>query len=417
MSKRKHIIIGSGPAALSAVDQIRSINQDDQIKVVSKQGNLPYSPAILPYLLSGKAKEEDVWLRDEKYFRKMKVTLANGKEVVKVLPDRKQVVYLDGEVDKYDDLLIASGAEPATSPVKGLNDGVSLSFHTLDDYHRLDEMLNGSKDVAVLGAGMIAMELALALVERGCKVKMVGRGRPLRAYFDEQAGGYIRDIFISHGVEITTGKNIKEVGKSRRGIEILCDDGEVFKADLLVSCLGVNPKLSLVEGSGINVNQGIIVDDRMRANVENIYAAGDVAEAPNFFNHRPGISAILPNAVAQGEVAGINMAGKECSYQGWISMNLLNMFGNYASAIGVTMPEGDQGKILEEKNDEKKYLKRLVIHDGRLIGGMFVNADVDPGIILYLIEKKIDISAHKEALFEKTKEMSRWLMLEAERKA
>ena len=99
--KRKHIIIGSGPAALSAVDQIRCLNRDDEIKVVSKENTRPYSPAVLPYLLAGRTAEGDIWLRDEAYFKEMNVTFAGNKEVIKVLPDKKKVLYNDGDIDEY----------------------------------------------------------------------------------------------------------------------------------------------------------------------------------------------------------------------------------------------------------------------------------------------------------------------------
>ncbi|MFC2073081.1 NAD(P)/FAD-dependent oxidoreductase [Chloroflexota bacterium] len=416
MSKIKHIIIGSGPAALSAVDKIRSLNEDDEIKIVSRENNLPYSPAILPHLLAGRTTEDDIWLRDKEYFRKTKVTFASGKEVTQVLPENKQVVYRDGDVDEYDNLLIASGAEPATLPIKGLNEDGFLNFHTLDDYYGLNRMLEGGTEVAILGAGMVAMELAMALAEKGNKVKVIGRGRPLRAYFDEQAGGYIRDIFVNNGVQITTGKNIREVKIYRQGIEVDCVDGDVFKADLLVSCLGVRPRLALLEGSGIRVNQGILVDNQMRTNLENIYAAGDVAEAPDFFYKRPGISAVLPSAIAQGKVAGANMAGEKCNYEGWISMNLLNIFENSAFSVGITMPKDDDGEMFEEKDDGKRYFKRLITRDNKIFGAMFVNVELDPGVILYLIEKRVDIGAYKEVLFEQPKEISRWLMLKTERR-
>ncbi len=417
MSKRKHIIIGSGPAALSAVDKIRSLSRDDEIKVVSKENALPYCPAILPYLLAGRTAEGNIWLRDEDFFRRMDVTFASGTEVVKILPDKKQVVYRDGAVDQYDSLLIATGAEPVFSPTEGLDNDDVLRFHTLDDYHRLSGRLDGDRNVTVLGAGLVAVELAIALVERGNRVKVIGRGRPLRAYFNEQAGGYIRDILVSHGVEITTGKNVSQIKKQRHGVEVRCADGEVFQTDLLVSCLGVRPRLSLVDDSGLSVNQGILVDSKMRTNVEGIYAAGDIAETLSAFDNRPGISAILPNAIAQGKVAGANMAGKDCDYEGWLSMNVLKMFGNSAFSIGVAMPKNGEGEVLEEKNDKKKCFKRLVTRGKQLIGAMFINVDLDPGVIKYLIEKRVDISACQEALFEQPTETSCWLMLKTERSA
>ncbi len=416
MSNRKHLIIGSGPAALSAVESIRSQNQNDQIRLISREKTLPYSPAILPYLLAGRTSESAIWLKNDDYFRSAKVSFVRGKEVTRVIPDKRQVVYRNGDVDEYDSLLIASGAEPLTQQVKGLDDGNCQYFRNLDDYHKLNSKLKNGTSVAILGAGMIAMELAMALAKRGNNVQIIGRGRPLRANFDGQAGKYISDIFISNGVKISTGKTISEVRKSRDGIEVRCTDSDVFKADILVSCLGVRPGLSLIEGSGIAANQGILVDNRMKTNIEGIYAAGDVAEAPDFFHKRADISAILPSAIAQGKVAGANMAGGESSYEGWLSMNQFKFFGNSACSIGAAVAQDNEGKTLDEHNDENRYFKRLVIRDDKLIGAMFVNVEIDPGTIRYLIEKGVAISRYVEQLFEHPRETSRWLMMENEKR-
>ncbi len=415
MSKRRHIIIGAGPAALSAVDMIRSLNREDEIKVVSKEKALPYCPAILPYLLAGRTTEGNIWLRKEDFFRKMDVDFVGGKEVVKVSPEDRRVVYGDGTVDQYDRLLVAAGAEPISSAAEGLGKDDILRFHTLEDYRRLNELLASHGEVTILGAGLVAVELAMALVERGKKVKVIGRGRPLRAYFDEQAGAYLSNILLSQGVEITIGKSVREIKKQGRGLEVHCAEGDVFPTELLVSCMGVRPRLSFVHGSGLGTNQGILVDSRMRTNLEGVYAAGDIAEALSAFDNRPGVSAILPNALAQGRIAGANMAGEDRAYQGWLSMNVLKMFGNSSFSIGTAMPPAGEGEVLEEKDDKKQSLKRLVTKGKELIGAMFINVDLDPGVIKYLIEKRVDISACKEALFARPKETSRWLMLKSEK--
>ncbi len=417
MSKRKHIIIGAGPAALSAVEKIRSLNREDEIKVVSRENAPPYCPAVLPYVLAGRTAEDNIWLRDEDFFRRMDVAFAGGKEVVQILPEKQQVVYGDGGADRYYSLLIAAGAEPVSSAAGEMGKDDVLRFHTLDDCRRLSRLLDGHRDVTILGAGLVAVELAIALVERGKKVKIIGRGRPLRAYFDERAGGYISDVLLNNGVEITIGKSVSRIKKRRQGVEVHCAEGDVFKTDLLVSCMGVAPRISFLNGSGIGTNQGILVDSKMRTNIEGIYAAGDIAEARSALDNRPGISAILPNAIAQGKVAGANMAGKDCDYEGWLSMNVLKMFGNSAFSIGTAVPKDGEGEILEEKDDGKKSAKRLVTRGGKLVGAIFVNVDIDPGVIRYLIEKKVDVSACKEALFEQPRETSRWLMLKTERSA
>jgi NAD(P)H-nitrite reductase large subunit len=414
-SKKKHLIIGCGPAALSAVDAIRRVSNEDEITVVSKQDSPPYSPAVLPYVLSRRADESALFARDEDYFRKMAVTFFRGREAVCILPVEKRVVCRSRDTEQYDTLLIASGAEPIPQPVHGSHEDNLLTFHTYGDYRRLRDRIKDGCDVTILGAGMVAVEVAIALAERGCAVRIIGRGRPLRAYFDEEAGAYIRQTLIDGGIQIVTGKNITQVERSQEGLRIACADGEVFETGVVVSCLGVRPDLGLARASGISTGRGILVDGHMRTNVEGVYAAGDVTESPSFQNGVPGLCAILPEAIAQGKVAGANMAGKETDYEGWIPMNLLKFFGHSAFSIGAVMPEAGAGEVLENKNEETSRFERLVFRDGKLSGAMFVNFDIDPGVFQYLMRKQVSIAAHKQNLLEQPAEVSRWLMMRTER--
>jgi NADPH-dependent 2,4-dienoyl-CoA reductase/sulfur reductase-like enzyme len=154
----------------------------------------------------------------------------------------------------------------------------------------------------------------------------------------------------------------------------------------------------------------------MRTSVKDIYAAGDVAEAHNFFTGEQGMSPILPSAVAQGEVAGANMAGEDTEYQGWISRNVFNFFGQMAFSVGLSMPLTGTYHAMKQTDDEKKQFKKVIYAGDTLVGCTFLNTDVDPGIMQYLIAKRVHIGSHKEAFFERPKEISRWLMLEAERR-
>ena len=414
----KHLIIGCGSAGLTALEKIRSIKEEDEITLVTMEDCLPYSPTSLPYLLAGRVKEENIWIKDEAYFRDMKAVLATKKEVVKIIPDKKQVVYRDGESEQYDNLLITTGSDSVKPKIKGLDEVGFLGFHTLCDYHKLVRLLTNKAEVIILGAGLVGMELADAICEKGHKVQVIEKeGEILPLYFDQPAGNYIKDIFSSHGVNIFIGKEVIEMRKSKNKAELSCADGSAFSSDIVITCVGVTSRLSLVEGSGIKINRGILVDSSMRTNIDNIYAAGDVAEAIDFFSEQQGINAIIPNAVDQGKIAGANMAGQqEVSYKGWISMNVFNFFGNMASSVGLSIPHNSD-EVLEKKEDKRRYFKRLVFRNSNLIGAMFLNEEVDPGVIRYLIEHTVPIGEHKELLFEKTKEVSRWLMLKTEEAA
>lgn len=411
---KKHLIIGCGSAGLSALEMIRKVTLTDEVKLVSAEDHSPYSPTSLPYFLAGRISEANLWLKEPAYFEKMGANFTKGKEVIKVAPQEKEVIYRDGDNDTYDTLLIASGAEPLKPAISGLK-GEFLSFHVLSDERNLAQLLQRGKNVIIYGGGLVAVELAASLLEMGCKVKLIVRSRLLRTYFEPEAGGLIGDILRDHGAQILSGVLVSEVERRKDGkVGIMLSSGDQLETDIFIVCTGVAPRVAFLEGTGINVNTGVLVDRTMGTNIEGIYAAGDVAEAPDFFTGNQGINAILPSAVEQGKVAGANMAGENVEYEGWISMNTFNFLGHVACSIGLGNGEGVE--VLVEKDTSEGRFKRLSFIGPRIVGAAFVDVEVDPGLMLYLIEKRVDVGAHKDKLFARPREASRWLVREAERK-
>jgi NAD(P)H-nitrite reductase large subunit len=170
---KKHLIIGSGKAALSAFEEIRRVTLEDEVKLVSMEDCLPYSPAALIYLLSGRITEAELWMKDEDYLRNMRGTLVMGKKVAAVLPEKRKVIYQDGSSENYDTLLIASGAEAIRPPIEGVAEMRIHDFKTLADCRRLLKELTDKPNVAILGAGMTGMKIAAALLEKSHQVSIV----------------------------------------------------------------------------------------------------------------------------------------------------------------------------------------------------------------------------------------------------
>ena len=416
MVKRKHLIIGCGPAGLSALKQIRKLGSKDEVKLISMEDTTPYSPVSLPYLLSGSKKESDIFLTEEGFFQKMNATLMKGMRVEKVMPREKQVLLESGERESFDTLLIASGSEPVRPRIKGLNGDNFLGFHTLGDYRDLVSRLEKEKEAAILGGGYVGMEVAEALYERGHKPTIFEKENGvLPLSFERVVGDYVSQIYSEKGIDIYAGTEVSEIRSGEDFLEIVCGDGRRFKTDLLVTCVGVKSRIAMLEGSGIEVNHGILVDKRMRTNAEEIYAAGDVAEAPDFISGRNGLSPISPSAVDQGKIAGSNMVGEAAEYHGWLSMNLYNFFGHLAVSMGqFTHSYGNE--VFINKDDGNRSYRKIVCRDNLLVGANFFNVELDAGVMQYLIRNKIDIGPYKESLLEKPKEVSLWLMLEAEKK-
>ena len=416
MQEKKHLIIGCGSAALSALETIRSVNQEDEIKVVTAEKHPPYSPTALPYLLSGRIQESNLWMRQETYFKQLQVVFETGRRAVEIVPERKEVRFHDGSYEKYDRLLIATGSEPTIPPIKGLDEAGFLGFRTFDDYRSLVQRLEAKRNVTILGAGLVGMEVAMGLIEKGYDVNIVARGRILRVYFDAEAEAIIREIFLKQGATLVTGHQVGEVKAGLNKLEVELTNGESLRTDVVVTAMGVKPRTAFLNGSGIKTENGILVDRNMQTSVADVFAAGDVAEAPDFFTGKPGMNPIIPSAVSQGKIAGAAMVGEDASYyEGWIPMNVFNFFGNFAFSVGLSTVSRPEYEVFKEVDEEHRRFRKLVFQGDKLVGAMLANVDADPGTFHYLVRNQVKIGERKEALFEKPRDIGRWLMLENEK--
>lgn len=415
---KKHLIIGCGSAALNALEALRAINQEDEVKLVTREELMPYSPSALPFLLTERIQEADLWLRDGSFFERMKSTPVLGKELEKIRTGEKKVFYRDGSSEGYDSLLIATGSTPVVRKIKGLEATGCLTFRTFYDYRAIKDVLKAKGlekggGVVIYGGGLVALELAIPLLKAGYEVDLVVRSRLLRSYVDKDLGQRIREILWANRARVHEGCTIEEVKRDSKGWLGGLSNGEFIRSHTpLLLALGVQPAKEFLQDSGIKTGQGIIVDKRMRTNVKDVYAAGDVAEAQEFFHGKRGLSGILPSAVRQGKVAGTNMGGGDMEYEGWIPMNLFNVFGHLVFSVGLS--QGDRVEVMEDREQDKGPYKQMFFRNDRLVGARFMDVAVDPGVFLYLIEKRIDVGPYKELMFSRPRETSRWLMLREE---
>jgi len=350
------------------------------------------------------------------YFDQMKAELVRGKRVEHIDIERREIIYDSRERDSYDSLLIATGSEPALPPIPGLNNKQALQLRTLDDAKQLKSKMKGTRTAIILGAGLIGMHIAECLAERGVKVMVVEMlPQILQAYFDQDASRMIQGFLEKHGVIFLPNHRAIEVAWGKREVHVSLEGGEGLKGDLLFIATGVNPRVSFLNGSKIKINEGILVDSEMKTNVPNVFAAGDVAETKNFLTGKNGLSPILPSAVEQGKIAGMNMAGRNVEYEGWLPMNTFNYFGHHAISVGKPNPSnGDEMRI--EKAEDKGLYKKIIYKDGRLLGATFLNVDLHSGVFQYLIRKRVDICGHEERIIKMPGESSLWLMHEAEKR-
>jgi phenylglyoxylate dehydrogenase epsilon subunit len=315
-----------------------------------------------------------------------------------------------GETWQYDRLLIATGAAPVMPPVRGLADVAFHVLRSLDDAIALRGAIGEARSAIVLGAGLIGMHAAENMAKAGMSVTVVElQPHALSAYFEPRASTIIEGVFARHGVRMLMGRTLKSVERPGIGCRATLDDGQVIAAELLLVCTGVKPNVAFLRGSGIALDAGILVDDRMRTNLPNIWAAGDVAQARGLRGDKV-VNGILPNAVDQGRIAGLDMASDAelKPFAGSVPLNTYSFFGQQAISVGAA--HGDGCEIEESADAENGAYRRIALRDGQLVGIATINDFVDAGIMKQLILKRTDLSPVKAAFLADPRATGRQLM-------
>lgn len=404
----KYLIVGSSHAALEAVTAIRMIDAGGTLTLLTRDAHLPYSPTILPYVVSGRSQPDNVLLRDATYFRDNAVTFVPGAEVASVDPAQSTVRLDSGDDWGYGRLLIATGAVPSLPKAAGLADVPYHVLRSLDDAVGLRRAMQRAKSALVLGAGLIGMHAAENMAKAGIAVTVIElQPHALSTYFEPKASAIIEHTFAGNGVRMLMGRTLASVERRGDGIAAVLDDSSTLAADLLLVCTGVKPNIGFLKGSGIDTDAGILVDDRMHTNCANVWAGGDVAQARGFWGDKV-VNGILPNAVEQGRIAGLDMAEDRGvqPFLGAVPLNTYSFFGQQAISVGRS---GGPGSEVAEGGGEGSY-RHVVLKDGRLVGIATINDFVDAGIMWQLILRQVDLSAVKTEFIADPQRTGRQLM-------
>jgi phenylglyoxylate dehydrogenase epsilon subunit len=412
MERADYLIAGASHAALAAVHAIRLVDGEGSLTVIGRERRPPYSPTLLPYLVSGRTDLRHAFLRHEEYFAHTRSTYRCGHALVRVEPDSRTAELDDGSRLHYGKLLLATGARPVIPPIPGLDATPYHVLRTLDDALGLRAALGRARQAIVLGAGLIGMHAAESLAKAGARVTLVElQAQVLPGYFDSDAAAMIARAFEREGVTIRTGARAVSVEAGPRGILLRLEDGAPVAGDLLMVSAGVAPAMQFLPHPRIRCDRGILVDSSMRTSMEGIWAAGDVAQAASFYDSRPVLNPILPDAVEQGRIAGMAMAGDPAlqGYRGAVPINTYSYFGRHAVSVGSrTAPPGSEIVVRHEAHAER-HLK-IILDEGRLHGLFAVNTPIDPGVMWQLIRRRIDLGGERRRFLAQPREVGRLLM-------
>ena len=396
-----YLIIGISAAGIAAIESIRSLDKKAKIVAVTEE-SYPhlYSRCLLSYYVAGDIPEEKIKYREDDFFRENNVEVIFGKKVEKVVPEENKVVLSTKEEISYDKLLIATGARSKMEEIPGKEHSSVLGLRNIEDAKKIISILPTCKEAVILGGGLIGLRAAYALSKHGVKVSVVVKSPHILSQIVAQEEAVIIQRHVAaHGINILTGLAAKEILLAdSKDLVVALENNERLKAQIVIIGKGVQPNIELVRDTGIKVNHGIVVNEYLQTTVDNIYAAGDVAEYYDIATGEFTINALWPNAVIQGKIAGINMVeGNKREYEGSLASNSIEFFGLPLISCGVTKatPKMKNIEIITKKDDRKNWYKKIVLRDDVIVGFVLIGKIESAGIYRELVRKKINISSIK----------------------
>ncbi len=396
-----YVIIGNSAAAVGAVEAIRRVDDRGPITLIAAEPYHTYSRPLISYYLAGKVTEEQMAYRPRDFYIQNGVKTLLGRKAEAVDTRARRVVLADGEGVAYQKLLIATGGRPFVPPVQGLDKAGVFTFTTMDDVKAMAKEATPGARAVVIGAGLIGLKAAEALIRKGLQVTVVElANRVLSAILDQEGAAIVQAHLEKQGICFLLNNTVTQVTGEERIKGVLLQDGQELACDLLVVAIGVVPNTAVATGTGIRVNRGILVDDTLCTSEADIYAAGDVSEGYDMVHGTWRVLPLLPNAYRQGEVAGLNMAGQVAKFAGGFAMNAIGLFGLPILTAGLAWPEGEGYRVLVRADEERQNYRKVVLKDDRVVGFILINQVDRAGILTSLIAAKTDVCGFEEGLLE-----------------
>ena len=397
----KAVIIGNHAAGLSAAEALRRGDASCSITVISNENTPPYSRCLIPYIVSGEKRVEDILFKPASFYEDNDIDAMLGVEAVRILRKEKRVLMADGSKVAYDVLIIATGGSPSLPRISGAKAEGVFGFRTLCDAGRISAFSGQVETAVVLGGGLVGLKAALALHELGKRVKVLMASSHV---LSQIAGATEAVIFEEHlsalGIDIISGTDAAQILGEEKVRAVETTDGKVIDCQLVVVGKGVSANKTIVKDTDIKTEYGILVDDHCRTNVRDVYAAGDVAQSPDSVRGIAWMNALWPHAVEAGRVAAENALGKESVLGDRTAMNALVLAGLPLVTYGLTgaREQVEGGEEIVRKGPDKAVSRRLIFKDDRLMGFCLVGNVENAGVLGALVKKQVNVSKIKDQL-------------------
>ncbi len=394
MRDYKYIIIGGGIAGTTAAETIREKDKIGTIAIIGDESYPLYSRVLLPNFLKNRAEKERVFLRREDSYDKKKIDTFFGKKVARVDFKNKELSLSDNQSLSYEKLLIASGGRVKKFEINGVDSSDIYHFQSIDDAVAIKEKMLSIKKAVVLGGSFIALELAESFHLNGKETNIILRGDGFwKGIMDKESNDIIIENIKEKGVNLFLNEEI-ESGKYEDGKKVLISKSKrehIF--DILAVGVGIDRNIEFLDNSQINIKKGIVANEYLETNIEDVFTAGDVAEFYDLITDRYQIYGNWPASFLHGRIAGINMtigqAGEKTACRHISGYNIVN-FGLNISFIGDVMRD-ENTIVIKRGNVINKEHSQIFIRKNLLVGATGINMNRERSILAVLIDNKINL--------------------------
>lgn len=386
------LIIGNGAAGYYSAKAIRDKSKNANITIVSSEKYLSYfRPQVSSYLSMNKL-EDSMFISPEAWYGDNNIKVILGKTVTKIDTENKKVIVENSEDLTFDKLIIANGSRSSILPVKGIEKINVFTLRNIDDANNIKSAMSNSKNAVVVGGGLLGLEAAYELKENGLNVTVVEfmptlLGRQL----DPEGAEIFKKSVDSYGINVLLGEATEEILGDPKVTGVKLKSGKIIDADLVLFSVGIIPNKEIAADTAIEVNRGIIVNDKMETSVEGVYACGDIAE----INGR--VYGNWPASIEMSKIAALNALGLSSQFKDFVPSTVYEGMGIKLFSCGDV---NASYKNLEIKDNEGTFLEKIFFKEDIIVGGYIIGDTSAAQNIVKAIRAKATLKDVKQNLLK-----------------
>ncbi|MFQ6069603.1 MAG: NAD(P)/FAD-dependent oxidoreductase [Candidatus Aminicenantales bacterium] len=389
------IVVGNGLAGTIFSKTLRELDKDIEIDIFAAEKYHYYPRPNLIEYVAGNLALNKMFAYPEDWYREQKISVHLNRPV-KVIHHRTKEVELEGERrEKYDYLFLASGSFAFLPPFKGVEKKGVFTLRTLDDALAIMDYVKNHKKVAVIGGGLLGLEIARAVKSRGAEVEVVEYfGRLLPRQLDTQCSSLLKNQMEKMGIKVHLGLTTEEVKGQEEAAGLRFRGGEELRVEMVIIAAGIRPDIGLARKAGLEVDRGLVVDDYLQTSSPFIFAAGDLIQ------HRGRMYGIIPATFEQARLAAPNILGEKRKYGGTVPWNTLKVAGIYLTSVGLVEAEKETQQELVFEDREKGIYKKIILEDGFPLGAIWMGTKKGAGNISRAVTQRKNIEKWKDSILK-----------------